>query len=317
MSDPRREAAIQAVMDQMADGPLAWPRSVPQLHLVLNAAFDAIDATPDPVCPECNGDGEIQHLQAWDIPGATQTCPTCKGTGSTPGPTDGLRETATVALEAALDKYGYLEQADGERRRYTIWEEFLPRMGLLIARAITAANPPATPGPVAAVSEAESWAPHEYHTLAGDPTHEFRCPECQFCGTGTEDESRQIKYCGVCASDSGDDVRIDWRPRSGFTAARTTASAEPTEAVLHGIATERQRQNEKWGVQRHGWGDWIAILGEEFGEASKAAVEITFGYPTTLAEFRSELIHVAAVATQIAEHIDEIAARNAGQGVTE
>lgn len=72
------------------------------------------------------------------------------------------------------------------------------------------------------------------------------------------------------------------------------------------VAAERQRQNEKWGVQRHEWGDWIAILGEEFGEACQEALRLKFDRSNRLLALRAELVQVAAVSAQIIEHIDEI-----------
>lgn len=55
----------------------------------------------------------------------------------------------------------------------------------------------------------------------------------------------------------------------------------------------------KVGKQLHTYERWIAILGEEFGEASKAVVERN--YP----EFRDELIQVATVALQIVQRMDD------------
>lgn len=78
-----------------------------------------------------------------------------------------------------------------------------------------------------------------------------------------------------------------------------------THRVLIDVGMERNRQNQKWGVQRHGFGDWMAILGEEFGEVSKEAVEYVFGRSESLVNLRNELVQVAAVAVQIIEHIDE------------
>lgn len=34
--------------------------------------------------------------------------------------------------------------------------------------------------------------------------------------------------------------------------------------VLTDVDEERNRQNAKWGKQRHSDGDWLMILGEEF-----------------------------------------------------
>ena len=39
------------------------------------------------------------------------------------------------------------------------------------------------------------------------------------------------------------------------------------------ISNERERQIEKWGVQRHTPGDWVLILMEEIGEACEAFLE--------------------------------------------
>ena len=56
------------------------------------------------------------------------------------------------------------------------------------------------------------------------------------------------------------------------------------------VIKERRRQDEKWGEQNHGPFKWLAILGEEVGEANKAALE------DDSAGYRNELIQVAAVA---------------------
>lgn len=91
------------------------------------------------------------------------------------------------------------------------------------------------------------------------------------------------------------------------------------EPVVHDIISERQRQDAKWGVQYHNLPEWIAILTEEVGEASKEAVDYHFENDISdftavrrkqsnkirLQDFRKELIQVAAVAVQIVEHIDQ------------
>ena len=41
--------------------------------------------------------------------------------------------------------------------------------------------------------------------------------------------------------------------------------------VLGDIANERDRQEAKWGLQHHPIAEWLSILGEEYGEACKAA----------------------------------------------
>ncbi len=88
-----------------------------------------------------------------------------------------------------------------------------------------------------------------------------------------------------------------------------------TISILNEIADERIRQNQKWGVQNHSPIEWISILAEEVGEASKEALEYHFKNignncaPNEwnfekLAKYRAELIQVAAVAAQMVECLD-------------
>lgn len=77
--------------------------------------------------------------------------------------------------------------------------------------------------------------------------------------------------------------------------------------IYHEVALERIRQNDKWGEQNHHPMEWLAILGEEVGEANKAALEAHFsGYKRTgnLEDYREELIQVAAVAVAMIESFD-------------
>ena len=90
------------------------------------------------------------------------------------------------------------------------------------------------------------------------------------------------------------------------------------EKVINEVKAERQRQNDKWGVQDRNAVEWIAILTEEVGEASKEAVDFYFAngdvdvnlpaghnlQEKRLNDFRKELIQVAAVAVQAVECID-------------
>jgi hypothetical protein len=46
-----------------------------------------------------------------------------------------------------------------------------------------------------------------------------------------------------------------------------------TNAVLHRVRIERERQDSKWGEQNHDAGKWMLILQEELGEAAKAKLE--------------------------------------------
>ena len=61
------------------------------------------------------------------------------------------------------------------------------------------------------------------------------------------------------------------------------------------VLVERERQDEEWGEQNHYSFKWLAILGEEVGEANKAALE------SKPDEYRAELIQVAAVAMAMIE----------------
>ena len=61
------------------------------------------------------------------------------------------------------------------------------------------------------------------------------------------------------------------------------------------ILKERQKQDEKWGEQTHDVYKWLAILGEEVGEANKAALE------DSRSDLISELIQIGAVAVAMIE----------------
>ena len=51
------------------------------------------------------------------------------------------------------------------------------------------------------------------------------------------------------------------------------------EEILNEVMQERIRQNEKWGEQNHNPVEWISILLEEVGEASKEALNYYFKNP--------------------------------------
>lgn len=68
--------------------------------------------------------------------------------------------------------------------------------------------------------------------------------------------------------------------------------------AMRDVIEEREKQDKKWGVQNHDPLFWNAILGEEFGEVSKAILEEDEdGY-------REELVQVAAVAIAALESLD-------------
>lgn len=84
-------------------------------------------------------------------------------------------------------------------------------------------------------------------------------------------------------------------------------AVKETNSVLSEVQEERRRQDAKWGEQNHTQPEWLSILGEEFGEVCKAVCEAHFsGYESTgnWAEYRKELIQLAAVAVAMVECLD-------------
>lgn len=76
--------------------------------------------------------------------------------------------------------------------------------------------------------------------------------------------------------------------------------------VLTDIDNERTRQDSKWGIQRHDYGTWLTILVEEVGEVAQAMqADKGWGKESDANHLYTELIHVAAVATAIAEQVKE------------
>jgi NTP pyrophosphatase (non-canonical NTP hydrolase) len=100
------------------------------------------------------------------------------------------------------------------------------------------------------------------------------------------------------------------------------------EDIFKEIKKERTRQDAKFGIQNNKPIEWIAILMEEVGEASKEALENHFKYPVKdesientgtyykgdaafemynenrLLSYRKELIEVAAVCINAIENLD-------------
>ena len=80
------------------------------------------------------------------------------------------------------------------------------------------------------------------------------------------------------------------------------------EHIFKEIEKHRHEQDAKHGKNNHHPFVWLAILGEEVGEANKAALETEFGYPDnngTFDEYREELIQVASVAVAMIQNIDD------------
>lgn len=74
--------------------------------------------------------------------------------------------------------------------------------------------------------------------------------------------------------------------------------------IFFEVRDERIRQTQKFGEQNHDVMTWLAILGEEVGECSNAAIEAKFTGKKDIQDLRGELVQVAAVAFQIIEWID-------------
>lgn len=87
-----------------------------------------------------------------------------------------------------------------------------------------------------------------------------------------------------------------------MTAKSTSASRRGRALILRSISVERDLQDEKWGgvpgVDRRDDHTYAAVLGEEFGEACQAWIELD------VSALREELIQVAAVAVAWVEEID-------------
>jgi hypothetical protein len=112
--------------------------------------------------------------------------------------------------------------------------------------------------------------------------------------------------------------------------------SEHVRGIYRDIATERQRQQDKWGTQRHdtipaaAFPVWVVILSEEVGELSERVLQyrqyqinsvesirnpsdLTQALDTinrresrlALQRMRDEAIQCAAVAVSMIEHIDE------------
>ena len=77
------------------------------------------------------------------------------------------------------------------------------------------------------------------------------------------------------------------------------------DSVLEDVSDERDRQDEKWGVQNHLDLTWNAIIMEELGEAAQEVLTQQFGVMGKgHGDLREELVQVAAVAVAWIEAID-------------
>lgn len=76
------------------------------------------------------------------------------------------------------------------------------------------------------------------------------------------------------------------------------------------VLEERAHQDAKWGKQWHQPFAWLSILGEEMGEACQAANEANW-QTGNWANYRAELIQVAATALNAVETFDRLQAAKA------
>lgn len=68
------------------------------------------------------------------------------------------------------------------------------------------------------------------------------------------------------------------------------------EEIIQRIREERKHQDEKWGEQNHHPYKWLAVIGEEKGEADKAALEADWRQDQNYDDYEKELIELAACA---------------------
>ena len=60
---------------------------------------------------------------------------------------------------------------------------------------------------------------------------------------------------------------------AGSTAIETSYELDKSCAIASEVLGERERQEKKWGPQRHHPEKWMVILMEEVGEAAEAVLE--------------------------------------------
>ena len=76
--------------------------------------------------------------------------------------------------------------------------------------------------------------------------------------------------------------------------------------IILDIVTERKRQDELYGKQRHDDGTWLQIFIEEVGEMAQAMqADRTWGKESDEDNLYEEVIHSAAVLVAFAEHLRE------------
>ena len=74
--------------------------------------------------------------------------------------------------------------------------------------------------------------------------------------------------------------------------------------IIDELIHERSNQDKKWGEQNHNQFEWLAILMEEIGEASKELIDSKCNHTNLLINYRKELIQVGAVVIAMIESFD-------------
>jgi NTP pyrophosphatase (non-canonical NTP hydrolase) len=88
------------------------------------------------------------------------------------------------------------------------------------------------------------------------------------------------------------------------------AGVAATKRALEQVERERERQDARWGEQRHGMTVWLAVLQEEVGEAAHDTLQLRSlrALPerhNQLVDLAGEVTQIAAVAVAWLEHIHE------------
>ena len=87
-------------------------------------------------------------------------------------------------------------------------------------------------------------------------------------------------------------------------------SLEIAKRAIADILAERNRQDEKWGVQDHAPDRWLRIIKKELGEASAASLWTNWEVVNPACEYRRKLVEVAASAMAAIENFDRQIERN-------
>lgn len=87
-----------------------------------------------------------------------------------------------------------------------------------------------------------------------------------------------------------------------------------TETIMNEIANELDRATEKYPTWPTDPLHALAVLGEEYGELTKAVLQLTYEpHKTSTAEVRSEALQTAAMALRFAISLDSYEYRQSAQ----